>query len=354
MRQPKENVKLISEGNQYRKLNKTRSSYSIYEVDGVKVSRDTTDLNLSERYRPREVFDLNVSTQIESLLNSFIEKKHLPDLLLYSIQGGTGKTSIAQVLSNKLGFDTMSVPCNINRGLDVIKRDVVGFSQNLSMYGDKKIVSLEEIGDMTTAAVDSLKSVIDNYNQNIHMIITTNSLANISQPLMTRLTMLDFNNISDEDKKGVALKSFKRLKAILDIEGVEYEAQDLQLYFKSHFPKFRSMMLHLETSIIDGKLVYRASEDTSNYDEVLAFINDGSPSAMESLVKVSEKINHIDFATWLSVNYLTLISDVNYIAPIIMIINEMQNSINRNVPFLSISFMVMCNSMIKEKIKFRV
>lgn len=347
----KDNVKIIQQGIQYRKLNRKRSTYDILEVDGVRVSRDTDDVNLSERYRPREVFDLNVSSEIESMLNGFIEKKHFPDLILYSIQGGTGKTSIAQVLSNKLGFETMSIPCNINRGLDVIKKDVVGFAQNLSMMGDKKIVSLEEIGDMTSTAVDSLKSVIDNYNQNVHMIITTNSLANISQPLMTRLNMIDFNNITDDQKKIVTLKSYKRLKAILDIEGIDYEAQDLQMYFKAHFPKFRSMMLKLETSIVDNKLVYRQSEDSSNYEEILEFINGGK---LEELAKISEKVNQVDFATWLSANYLTLIADTNSIAPIIMILNEMQNSINRNVPFLSISFMVLCTSMVKEKIKFRI
>jgi len=347
----KDNVKVIQSNIPYRKLNKKRSTYDILEVDGVRVTRDLDDANLSERYRPREVFDLNVSVEIESMLNGFIEKKHFPDLILYSIQGGTGKTSIAQVLSIKLGFETMSIPCNINRGLDVIKKDVVGFAQNLSMMGDKKIVSLEEIGDMTSTAVDSLKSVIDNYNQNVHMVITTNSLSNISQPLMTRLNLIDFNNITDEQKKIVALKAFKRLKAILDIEGIDYEMQDLQMYFKAHFPKFRSMMLKLETSVINGKLVFKQSDDSSNYEEVLEFINGGK---LEELAKISEKVNQVDFTTWLSANYLTLISDTNSIAPIIMLINDMQNSINRNVPFLSISFMVMCNGMIKEKIKFRV
>lgn len=350
----KENVKLTQEGIQYRKLNKMRSTYDIYEVDGVQISRDKSDTNLSERYRPREIFDLNVSSNVESLLHDFISKKHIPDLLLYSIQGGTGKTSIAQVLSNKLGFETMSIPCNINRGLDVIKKDVVGFSQNLSMLGDKKIVSLEEIGDMTTTAVDSLKSVIDNYNQNVNLVITTNSLANISGPLMSRLTIMDFNNITEEDKKVIMIKSFKRLKAILDIEGIEYDAQSLQMYFKAYFPKFRTMMLRLETSVIDGKLVYQSTQDVSDYNEVLELINQGSVSAIQKLVSVSEKVNSIDFTTWLSANYLTLIDKPDNIAALIMIINSMQEAINKNVPFLSISFMVMCNSLIKENIKFRV
>lgn len=350
----KENVKLIQEGIEYRKLNKMRSTYDIYEVDGVKVSRDSSDLNLSERYRPREVFDLNVSNKVESLIQGFIDKRHLPDLLLYSIQGGTGKTSIAQVISNKLGFETMSIPCNINRGLDVIKKDVVGFSQNLSMLGDKKIVSLEEIGDMTTTAVDSLKSIIDNYNQNIHLVITTNSLSNISGPLMSRLSLIDFNTFTDEEKKQVALKSFKRLKAILDIEGIDYDMQELQIYFKTYFPKFRTLMLRLETSIVNNKLVINKTEDISDYNEVLELINQGTSSSIQKLASISEKVNQVDFATWMSANYLNIIDKPDNIAPFIMILNSMQEAINKNVPFLSISFMVMCNALIKEGIKFRI
>lgn len=350
----KENVKLTKENVPYRKLNKMRSTYDIFEVDGIQVTRDKTDMNLSERYRPREVFDLNISNTNEALLQGFIDKRHLPDLVLYSIQGGTGKTSISQVLSNKLGFETMSIPCNINRGLDVIKKDVVQFSQNLSMLGDKKIVSLEEIGDMTTTAVDSLKSVIDNYNQNVHLVITTNSLANISGPLMSRLTLVDFNNMTDDEKKEIMLKSFKRLKAILDIEDIEYQSQDLQMYFKTYFPKFRTMMLRLETSIVNGKLVFQKTEDTTDYNEVLELINNGSSSALQSLASISEKINQVDITTWLSSNYLTIIDKPDNIAAFIMILNTMQEAINKNVPFLSISFMVMCSSLIKENIKFRV
>ena len=350
----KENVKCLKKDIQYRKLNKMRSTYDIFDVDGVKVSRDKTDMNLSERYRPREVFDLNVSNNIESLIQGFIDKKTFPDLLLYSIQGGTGKTSISQVITNKLGFETMSIPCNINRGLDVIKKDVVQFSQNLSMLGDKKIVSLEEIGDMTTTAVDSLKSVIDNYNQNVHLIITTNSLSNISGPLMSRLTLIDFNTLSDEDKKEVALKSFKRLKAILDIEDVEYTMQDLQIYFKMYFPKFRTMMLRLETSIIDGKLVVNNTTDVTDYNEVLELINEGSTTSIQKLAGISEKVNQVDFCTWMSANYLNIIDKPDNIASLIMIVNTMQEAINKNVPFLGISFMVMCTSLIKEGIKFRI
>jgi replication-associated recombination protein RarA len=350
----KDNVKLLKENIQYRKLNKMRSTYDIFSVDDIHISRDKSDKNLSERYRPREVFDLNVSDDIASLIQGFIDKRHLPDLILYSIQGGTGKTSISQVLSNKLGFETLSIPCNINRGLDVIKKDVVGFSQNLSMMGDKKIVSLEEIGDMTTTAVDSLKSVIDNYNQNVHLVITTNSLSNISSPLMTRLSLVDFNNISEEANKVIALKSFKRLKAILDIEDVEYTMQDLQMYFKAYYPRFRTLMLKLETSIIDGKLVFQKSEDTTDYNEVLELINAGNTTAIQKLSSISEKVNQVDFTTWLSANYLNILNKPDDIAPLLMILNSMQEAINKNVPFLSISFMVMCNSFIKEGIKFRV
>lgn len=348
----KENVKLIEENVEYTRLNGRRSKYNVYEANGVKVTVDHNESVWEEKYRPRKTFDLIVTDELKSKLDEWISKKDIPDLILYSIKGGTGKTSISQVLISELGFDSLSIPCNITRGLDVIKNEVTQFSQTLSTYGDKKIVSFEEIGDMTTVAVDSLKSIKDRFSTNIHMIITTNSLSNISEPLKTRFYTIDFNKFSDEEKKVLEQKQALRFKIILDIEGIEYTSESFKLMFNNFKLNYRQLLENAKACVINNELkpdiVGNTNED---YQNILNMINEND---MVGLIKISDRLNHIDFFNYIKSNYLHLLSDIKMIPSFIMILQKFQEFIHMNLLSIGVAFLDICRIMIQQKIVFKI
>ncbi len=345
-------VEIIEKDVAYRKLNGRHAKYDIYDVDGTTITVDNNEETWEEKYRPRRVSDLIISKDLAEKFNSWIAEFKIPDLLLYSRPGGLGKTSIAQVLVAELEMDMLSIPCNIKRGLDVIKTDVTTFSQNKSSMGEKKIVSFEEIGDMTTTAVDALKSIKDKYSTNVSMIITTNSLSNISGPLKTRLYTIDFNTVAKEDEKFLLAKQAKRIMAILAIEGVEYSNEDLQYLLKKYKYSYRELIQQCNGSVVNGKLkIDRFADDSVDYKEILSFINNQD---MESLAKISNKVNHVVLFNYLSENYLSLLTDKNMIMNMIMNLHKYQEYLDKNLINQGIAFLEVCRLMFVAKIKFKV
>jgi len=337
---------------QYTKLNGKRAKYNIYEVNGTKITVDETETLLEEKYRPRKIFDLIITNELSKQLQGYIDNKNLPHLLLYSQAGGTGKTSISQVLSVETGWDSLTISSNIDRGLSVVKDKVVGFAQNLSMYGEPKLIAIEEIGDSTTAQTDSFKSVIDIYGKNCRLIITTNSMAKISQPLKTRFTIIDFNKIPESSHNEVYMKIFNRLKAILTIENVQHSDNDIAVLMKKYGFSYRELIHSLGECIKDDVLVISRlmDKDISSLSDILGLVN---KKDITTIAKTAGSINHIQILEELSESYLDSIEDIMMIQPFIIHFNTAQQEIS-SVAFPDISFVAFCINLVKDGIRFKV
>ena len=351
----KENVELI-ETVEYTMMNGRRSKYNKYlvKVNGVDVivTQDTSHKIFEERYRPRVIDELLIDVTLKKRLHDWVNKGNIPNLLLYSQQGGTGKDSCASVIVNELKAEFLSIAANIDRGISVIRENVIKFSSSKSMFGEKKIVIMSEIGDMSSVAVDSLKAITENYGHNCSYIMSTNSMSNISQPLRTRFEILDFNKVTKEAEAQILKDTYLRLIAILDIEGIEYSLEDVQFLLKKYKFSFRELIKTLGTSIIDNKLApLRVETNASNINDVLGYINNGN---IVKLAEIAESINHIQFLEELNSTYLESLQSVESVPIIIMAFNEFNRDIANNVPFLSITFLKFCQSLIKDKVQFKV
>ena len=344
---------LLEKDRVYKRLNGKRAKMDIYEINGVKISIDKSETLLEERYRPRLLDDLIITDEIYNQLNGYIHTNTLPHLLLYSQLGGSGKSSISQVLINEFNTDYLTIPLNIDRGMDAVKNKAVNFAQNLSQFGQFKILAIEEIGDATQMAIDSFKSVIDQYGKNARIIITTNSMAKISQPLKTRFTVIDFNKISEDKHNEIYKKIFNRLKAILTLEEVQYTDNDIVVLMKKYGFSYRELLHSLGECLVNKKLVINnlLNKDISSLDDILKLVNN---SNVNELAKISASINHIQIMEELSEQYLDIINDINSIQPFIMRLNDLQRDIANGVMLPDISFLDFLLKLIQDKIKFKV
>lgn len=345
-------IEPIEKNVDFTNLSNVRRKYDVYELNGIKLTRSANEPVWEERYRPRKIYDLIMPSKVTKQLEEYKNQGDLKSLLLYSQKGGLGKTSVSQVMIHELGADFLTLSANIERGVAAIKEKVVPFAQNLSMFGDRKIVCIEEIGDATPAQVDSLKSVLDRYASNVSIIITTNSMSNISQPLRTRFNIIDFNTIPTEDIQQMTIKTILRIKSILQIEGVEYTDDDIKYLFATYKFSFREIVNTLQSSVIDGKLVLsRNAISSTSTNELLKLINDKD---FKRLAELSMGVNHSEFLEHLNNEYLNLLQDANHIPAIIMIMNTLQESLAKNVAFPNIAFMKACIDMINQKLMFKV
>ena len=63
---------------------------------------------------------------------AFIEKKSVPNLILYG-KAGTGKTSLVNIIIKELGADYESYNASEQRGIDVIRDEIMPFVDKVSM-----------------------------------------------------------------------------------------------------------------------------------------------------------------------------------------------------------------------------
>lgn len=344
-------MKRIETNVKYKKPNGISSTYDVYEVDGIKISRDDSESIFSERYRPRIVDDLILPNVLENKILDVIKTGKIPNMMFYSLHGGSGKDSIISVLRNAIPMTMNVVNASVNRGIDEIKKSVIGFATTSSINGTRKVTYLTEAGGMTKVALDSLKSIVEDSSTRVSYMMSTNSLNNISEPLMTRFQVFDMNTIPDAERKDLAMKAFKRLIVILKIEGVQYDVKEVQQFLLSTFPSYRKMMNNLDQMIVNGEFKVVKNASASEVNEIISYINKGK----EGYVLCAKKSMKVDvplFCNFMATYYTKgLLKESSDIVTFIDAVNALQIAISDNRPFLNVSFLVFCGALIAEDIK---
>lgn len=136
----------------------------------------------------------------------------LNHLLLYG-KPGLGKSMSVKVIVNQLGMDYIKLNASDERGIDTIRGKLTSFAMTKSSNGKKKIIWLDEMEAMTNETLDALRGFMDTYQEHNIIIGTTNYLYKIPDPIQSRFTKINFNDIGDED-------IFHRLKGIVETKGV--------------------------------------------------------------------------------------------------------------------------------------
>jgi len=268
----------------------------------MKIINDKIDL-WEEKYRPQTLEDMILPNQI---LNQFIEyrdKGNIPNILMVSKTPGLGKTSLVTALLHDLNFASMWINASKENSTDVIRNKIEGYASNKSADGKNKVIILDEADNLTTSsqgkagAQDILRGTIEAYSQNVRFILTANYKNRFIEPLLSRLTIFDFDELfyNENYKKEIGVKALDRMEFILKNEGVEYNKKDVITILKNHYPSLRNMTIALQKNITKGKLILKdvSTKDefaeivknlkTTNYTEIRSRIQKlGAPSTFYS------------------------------------------------------------------------
>ena len=188
-----------------------------------------------ERYRPKYLTDYICSEANRKLFQTVIDQKEV-DCFLFEGSGGTGKTTLAQIIAHELDADLLYMNGSLETSIDDIRYKVKQFSMTSSLMGGKKIIIIDELDRMSAQAQDALKVLQEQTESNARFIFCTNNLQRIIQPLQSRAQVISFGK---EKTKELMVGCFKRLCFILDNEGFEYSKEILKTIMMSMFPDFR-------------------------------------------------------------------------------------------------------------------
>ena len=240
-----------------------------------------------EKYRPKTISECILPSEIQTNLQQFVEHGKIPNLMIHSTFGGSGKTTSVRALSEQLDYETLFINSSEQRGIETLRVDITQFVSTISLEGRNKCVILDEFDNCTMFTQSALRNFIEQFSH-VRFFFTCNFLDKVLQPLQSRCTVLNYN-WPKESHRDLKNKFFQRIKFILQTEGIEFNRDVVKELINRYFPDFRRTINELQrysiTGVIDEGLLTFAKE--INIEEVLEYIKEKKFTEMRRWVEES-------------------------------------------------------------------
>ena len=206
----------------------------------------------TEKYRPKTISDTILPTNLKDTFQNFIDNG-IPNLLL-SGKPGVGKTTAAKAILDQVGSDYMIINGSMNGGIDTLRNDIKSYASTVSLNGKRKFVILDEADYLNPQSTQpALRNFMEEYSKNCGFIMTCNYKNRIIEPLHSRCSIVEFK-ISNQEKPNLAKQFLKRVKVILDSEGIQYSDKCIAELIVKHFPDWRRVINELQRYSSNGNI----------------------------------------------------------------------------------------------------
>ena len=208
----------------------------------------------AEKYRPSKLDNYICSDNIRSVFQDFINRKHIPHMLLHG-SAGTGKTTLAKILTSNIECDVMYVNASDNTKVEFIRETIKPFAASTG-FNPLKVVILDEADFLSASSQASLRNLMETYSSNTRFILTCNYVEKIIDPLCSRSQVF---KLEPPLMKDVAVY----VKNILDKENIKYSMSDIASVTKDFYPDVRKTINYLQQSSTSGILKLVKTQNAS-------------------------------------------------------------------------------------------
>ncbi len=272
-------------------------------------------LTLYRKYRPKSFEEVSGQKVPITILKNAIKNDKISHAYLFAGPRGTGKTSIAKILSRTINCDQHGTePCEkcpscinsnskecvdiieidaaSNNGVDEI-RELKSKINIVPSYLKYKVYIIDEVHMLSTGAFNALLKTLEEPPSHVIFILATTEVQKIPATILSRCQILEFKKIPNVDMK-------KRLTDICNFENIKIDEQAIDEIISLSDGCLRDALSLLEKAISfsDGDIT---EEDIRNMcgkianKEIADFIDLVVNKKSDELIK---KINELYYADY--------------------------------------------------------
>jgi replication factor C small subunit len=212
------------------------------------------DLMWVEKYRPHRLEDVINQTEVKERLRPLLEKQQQMPHLLFAGPPGSGKTTTAQIVAEKILGElksdyTLSLNASDERGIATVRERVKVFAS----YSDRRegvpfrLVILDEADEMTRDAQTALRRIMEESSRFTRFILICNYSSNIIEPIQSRCAIFRFRRVGSEEVVGY-------LKKIAREEKLKVTEKVLEAVYEATNGDLRQAINLLQATATDGEI----------------------------------------------------------------------------------------------------
>jgi len=198
-----------------------------------------------EQYRPTTLENYVGNEHLKDKVKGYIESGDVPHLLLYG-RAGTGKTTLAKLITKSVECDYMIINASDENNVDMVRNKVKGFASTVG-FKPLKIVILDEFDYMSQNAQAILRNLMETFSKHCRFILTCNYVEKVIEPIQSRCQTFQ---IVPPTKKDVAIQISKILKS----ENIKFEPKDLVPIIDAGYPDIRKIINTCQLNSHKGEL----------------------------------------------------------------------------------------------------